>query len=79
MQDSIIFEKTGKKMNSLKYFKHQFHPLRKEMEKLKMEIGKLKKEVEEVNAERVHLRRELNKRADKYSKLKHKMRHQQKE
>ena len=44
-----------------------------EMEMLRQENRKLKKEVEEVGGERDRLRRERNERAEKYSKLKHKM------
>ena len=46
------------------------HHLRRKIKELQVENRKLEKEVEEINAEKVRLRRERNKRADKYSKLK---------
>ena len=55
------------------------NPLRKELEELKEEVQELRKYVEEVNAERVHLMREINDRDNKYYKLKRKMRQQKRE
>ena len=55
------------------------NPLRKELEELKEEVQELRKYVEEVNAERVHLMREINERDNKYYKLKRKMRQQKRE
>ena len=55
------------------------NPLRKELEELKEEVQELRKYVEEVNAERVHLMREINERGNKYYKLKRKMRQQKRE
>ena len=55
------------------------NPLRKELEELKEEVQELRKYVEEVNAERVHLMREINERDNKYYKLKRKMQQQKRE
>ena len=52
------------------------HPLRKEIQELKVVVEVLKKEVEEANAERVDLTRKFNDRNEKYYRLKQKMRQQ---